>query len=389
MPPTRRALSLVLLLAGLLLAWPPAVAAAEPPILIGATVSLSGKFSAPSLMIQEAVKLWEKQTNQTGGLAGRPVRVILRDDASDPERVRQLYQQLIEEDKADLLLSPYGTSLTLAALQASEPRQRLMVGCAAAGDEIWDRGNNHIFGLNTSAERYFLGFLDMAARQGLREVAILHEDSPFPAGVARGARQWAARFGLKVVFFASYRDAETQLGGLVAQARESGATALVLGAYGEDCQRLLLLMRDQGWRPRAVAMSVGPMQDDFAAKAGELAEGVFGPSQWEPSLRIPFPGTAKFIADFTAQTGRRPTYHAAAAYSGLLIAAKAIEQTGSLDQAKLRACIWSLDTVTIMGRFKLDQAGRQIGHNPLIVQWQGAIREIVYPPKMQTAAPRF
>jgi hypothetical protein len=45
--------------------------------------------------------------------------------------------------------------------------------------------------------------------------------------------------------------------------------------------------------------------------------------------------------------------------------------------------------VTIMGRFKLDQAGRQIGHNPLIVQWQGATREIVYPPKMQTAAPRF
>lgn len=389
MPPTCLAARLVILLAGLFLAWPPACPAAGAPILLGGSVSLSGKYSEPSLTIREAVRLWERQTNQAGGLTGRPVRVILHDDASDPERVRLVYQKLVDEDKVDLLLSPYSTSLTLAALEVSEPRQRLMIGYAASGDEIWARGNRRVFGVYASAERYFLGFLDMTARQGLGEVAILYEDSPFPADAARGARQWAARFGLKVVLFASYRDAQTELSGLVARARDGGAKALVLGAYGEDCQRLLAEMKRQAWRPPAVAMSVGPAQDDFAEKAGELAEGVFGPSQWEPNLRMPFPGTARFIADFSAQTGRMPTYHAAAAYAGLNIAASAVEHTGSLDQEMLKAFIWSLDTVSVIGRFKLDHSGRQIGHNPLIIQWQGSVKEIVHPPRMQTAAPKF
>lgn len=392
MPPTCLAARFLILLAGLILAWPlawpPASRATGTPVLLGGTVSLSGKFSEPSLMVAEAARLWERQTNQAGGLAGRPVRVILHDDASDPERVRQLYRRLIDEDKVDLLLSPYGTSLTLAALEVSEPRRRLMIGYSAAGDEIWARGNSQIFGLLTSAERYFLGFLDMVARQGLDGVAILHEDSPFPADAARGARQWAARFGLKVLLSASYRD-PAELEGLVARARASGAEALVLGAYGEDCLRLLAEMGRQGWRPRAVAMSVGPALDDFVQKAGEAAEGVFGPSQWEPNLRLPFPGTARFIADFADQTGRMPTYHAAAAHAGLGIAARAIEHTGSLEQDRLKAFIWSLDTVTVIGRFKLDHAGRQIGHNPLIIQWQDALKQIVHPPRMQTAAPRF
>jgi branched-chain amino acid transport system substrate-binding protein len=53
------------------------------PIRIGATVSLSGKFEAPSAMIQEAIKLWEKQVNQRGGLLGRPVQLVLYDDQSN------------------------------------------------------------------------------------------------------------------------------------------------------------------------------------------------------------------------------------------------------------------------------------------------------------------
>jgi branched-chain amino acid transport system substrate-binding protein len=136
-------------------------------------------------------------------------------------------------------------------------------------------------------------------------------------------------------------------------------------------------------------MSIGPAQGDFAEQAGALAEGVFGPSQWEPNLRIPFPGTAKFITDFTAQTGRAPTYHAASAYAGLAITAMAIEQTGSLDADRLKRFIWGLDTVTILGRFKLEASGRQIGHSPLIIQWQAGAKEIVYPPRMRTALPRF
>jgi len=62
---------------------------------------------------------------------------------------------------------------------------------------------------------------------------------------------------------------------------------------------------------------------------------------------------------------------------------------GSLDQEKIRDFIHSLDTVTVIGRFKVDHTGMQIGHNPLLIQWQQGKKEIVYPTSLQTAPPIF
>ena len=61
---------------------------------------------------------------------------------------------------------------------------------------------------------------------------------------------------------------------------------------------MLDLIKTSGWRPRAMAMSIAPIHPDFYRQAGPIAEGIFGPSQWEPDERIPFPGTTTFIQDF-------------------------------------------------------------------------------------------
>ena len=110
------------------------------PIRIGATVSLSGRFSEPSAMVRDGYRLWEKQINQRGGLLGRPVELVVYDDRSEPETTYQRYQQLIHQDRVDLVFSPYGTPLTLQASQVCEARQMVMLACAASGKAIWNRG---------------------------------------------------------------------------------------------------------------------------------------------------------------------------------------------------------------------------------------------------------
>jgi branched-chain amino acid transport system substrate-binding protein len=80
--------------------------AAPQPIRIGASLSLSGKYAEPSLMIQAGYKLWARQINERGGLLGRPVALTLLDDQSQEEGVKQHYRSLIEEDRVDLVLSP-------------------------------------------------------------------------------------------------------------------------------------------------------------------------------------------------------------------------------------------------------------------------------------------
>ena len=131
-------------------------------------------------------------------------------------------------------------------------------------------------------------------------------------------------------------------------------------------------------------MTVTPSLPDFSDKAGGMAEGVFGPSHWEPDERIPFPGSRQFIKAFTLYSGIRPSYHAGAAYAGCQLLQESITAHGEIDHEKIRDDIAALDTVTVVGRFKVDALGRQVGHNTMIIQWQNDRKEIVYPIKMMT-----
>jgi len=364
--------------------------AAEAPIKIGATVSLEGPYKEPSLMIQKSYQLWAHEVNQQGGLLGREVKLVLYDDKSQKERTKSLYRQLIEDDQVDLVLSPYGTPLTLAASEISERHNLLMLACAASGEVIWKRDFKFIFGVYALANRYFIGLLDMMARAGINTVSIVYNDaSPFNVDVAAGSKKWARRFKINVVHEKSYQDGEKELPAIVAKLKAAGAGQVILSAYPPDCYKLLDLMRQLDYHPRVLGMTIAPIHPDFAKNAGPMAERVFGPSQWEPNERIPFPGTKEFVNAFSQYSGKMPSYHAGSAYAACQLVSEAIRYTGSLDNRKLRNYIAALDTVTVIGRFKVDPSGRQVGHNPIIIQWQQGKKEIVWPYKMQTAPALF
>jgi branched-chain amino acid transport system substrate-binding protein len=359
------------------------------PVRIGATVSLEGKYSEPSAMIMGGYKLWESQVNKRGGLLGRPVKLVLYDDKSDEKLAGLLYEKLIKEDKVDLILSPYGTPLTLVASEVSEQHGYVMLAAGASGEKIWERGHKNIFGMYALANRYFIGLLDLMARNGLKSVAVLYENSPFNIDVASGVEHWAKQFGLRVALSKSYRSAEKDLPGLLSEAKGVETDGIFLSAYPADGYLLLNLMEKSKYRPKVVGITIVPSYPDFIEKGGKMAEGVFGPSQWEPDERIPFPGTKTFIADYKKYTGSLPTYHSGSSYASCQIIENAITHNKSFDQKKIRDFISSLDTVTVIGRFKVDNTGKQIGHNPILIQWQNGKKEIVYPTKMQTAPPKF
>jgi branched-chain amino acid transport system substrate-binding protein len=359
------------------------------PVRIGATVSLDGKYKEPSSMIQGGYKLWESQVNQRGGLLGRPVQLILYNDKSDEKLVSQLYEKLIKEDKVDLVFAPYGTPLTLVASEVSEKHGYVLLACGAAGEKIWERGYKNVFGMYATADRYFVGLLDLMARNGFKSVAVLYENSAFNINVAEGIEPWAKRFGLKVAFNKGYQSGKTDFPGLLSEARAVNPDGIMLSAYPADGYVLLHLMEQAKYRPKVVGITIAPSHPDFNKVAGNMAEGVFGPSQWEPDERIPFPGTKNFIRDYKSFTDIIPSYHAGSSYASCQIIEKAITHNNSFDQKKIRDFISSLDTVTVIGRFKVDHTGKQIGHNPILIQWQNGEKQIVYPTTMQTAPPKF
>src|SRR5436853_3318874 len=94
--------------------------AEQKPVVIGASMSLSGSYAAGGKYSLEGTQLWVDDVNQRGGLLGRPVRLVYYDDKSDANTGVQLYEKLITSDKVDLLIGPYSSAVTSAVSTVAE-----------------------------------------------------------------------------------------------------------------------------------------------------------------------------------------------------------------------------------------------------------------------------
>ena len=361
--------------------------AAQEPINIGVSLGLTGRFAVMSDALHKGFKIWEQHVNSSGGLFGRPVRIICEDDGGSPETARDLYKELIETEKVDFLFAPYSSLITEAVLPIAEQHGIPILVAGAAADRLWEKGYRNVIGIYTPASKFVVGFVELLVLNDLDDIAILYSDDSFSVDLANGARSWVRRFGLNTALFESFKKGTERLDHLVIEARESGANVLIVCGHMDEAVSMAESLKRVGWRPQARYASVGPTFPVFRDRCGEEAEGVFSTSLWEP--RANYPGAQKFEKDFVAAYGEAPGYHAGLAYAGGQVLAEAIKETGSIDRKKVRSLLFNLDTMTIIGRFGVDEAGKQVRQQAFIIQWQNGQKELVWPEAIQTAKPRF
>ncbi len=134
--------------------------------------------------------MWVDDISDRGALLGRPVELVLYDDASNADQVTELYEKLITQDKVDFLISPYSSNLTLAAAAVAERHGVPMVSVASAS-QIWGQGYKNVFGVYTPASANMDPVLDLAKEHELKTISVVYLDDDFPRDVA----EWRARQG--------------------------------------------------------------------------------------------------------------------------------------------------------------------------------------------------
>lgn len=373
------ALGMIIFLAG-------PVGAVEP-LRIGLTLGLSGPYARPSLMQQQGFLLWRERVNEGGGLLGRPVEMIIHDDRGEKGRAKELYEKLIFEEKVDLLFGPYSSGITEAILPITESRKIPLLISGASADRIWQQGYRYVFGLFIPASRYVVEFLEMIALQGIDGVAILHAGDSFSVNAAQGTREWAEKFGLKILLHRDFAKRSPDLVGLVKEARQAGASVLVVCGHFDESVAMRLALKEIGWYPRAFFATVGPALDEYRQRLGEDADLVFSSSQWEAAAMFGSRDRGLFVEPFRRTFGVEPSYHAAVAFAAGQILEIALNRTRSLDREKLRNVLANMDAVSIIGRYGVDRHGMQIKHFPLTLQWQQGRKEIVWPESLATSQP--
>jgi branched-chain amino acid transport system substrate-binding protein len=363
-----------------------AAATARQPIKIGASIAATGSYSRTGLYQLEAYELWEKQVNGRGGLLGRPVRLMVRDDQSDARTGEQLYEQLITEDEVDLLLGPYSSQVTQAVANVAEKYGYPLLAAGASASELWTSGDKqYLFGVYSVAERYFAGVLETAAREGYRTIALLYENTLFPQSTAQGAVQLARDKGMQVVLTEPYPVQVADVSSLLLKAKSQNAEVLLGGSYLPDALLITRQTKDLDYNPKLMAFSVATAMPDYGEALGKDADYVFGPSMWEPELKTP--GNQEFVRAYQEMFNREPDYHAAAGYSACQVLQAAVTQLQSLDNRRIRDWLASAEMETILpGKFRVDANGMMIGHEVVAIQWQRGKKVVVWPAKHATGS---
>lgn len=328
---------------------------------IGLSLSLSGSLARQGRQAMQGLLLWAADVNGRGGLAVGShlsrVEVRCEDDASRAGEARECAGRLMDDRGVAVCFAPYGSHLAVAAAEEAKRRGRILWNHGGASDDVDPRTAIPVL---SAASAYFRGLPGLLT-DVTRALALAAPRGTFARHVVEGL-QATAPWPIET---ASLDDPPSL----------RGIDLLVLaGGFDQE----VALLRSIALPPHVAAVSAGIAA--FGCELGSRAEGVIGPSQWEP-MAGPVdlgPCSEAFVRAFRERFGEEPEYPAAGAYAAGLILEACVSRAGSLDEDRLRAEAERLDVRTFYGRFRLDPAtGRQVGHAARLVQWRDGVRSVV------------
>lgn len=362
----------------------------DGPITIGTSLPLTGEFSQPGKAAEEGYKIWQDTVNADGGLLGRQVELIVKDDASNQNTIVADYNALIGQDKVDLLLGTFSSLLNLPASAVAEKNQMVYVEPAGGSPDMFNRGFEYLFfAQQATADRQGLVFADWVANlpedQRPKTAAYPTLDDPFAAPVVEGAREALEAAGVETVYEETYAIDTKNFDTIVSAMKNADPDLVFHGAQFEDGVGLTRSMLKAAFTPDMFFQTNAPsFGDQFAEGVGaENTEGVFFAVSHSPDADTP--GNAEFVQAYEDEYGGLPPEDAADAYAAGEVLRAAVEAVGSIDDQKALAdWLRENEVETILGPLSWEDTGAPTGEF-LIGQWQGGKAEIVLPEDAATA----
>ena len=254
-------------------------------IRIGTTMPLSGGAAFWGVPISGAIDAWFKNINDAGGIHGRRLSLVVKDDGYLPPRAVANTRELVERDGVFALASSLGTANVFAARDYVIETQTIWITPLASAD-IWAGYRNKKYMFMTYPSYIDEGiFLTKYAAENLKaqKIAVFYQNDLYGQQGLLGVKRGIAQKGIKLVTSVSYEvtDAEVTAQGL--KLKESGADTVLLYATPRHGALIVREMAKLGFRPTLV--SSFPLADPaMFALAGEAWNNVY------LSAYFPLPG---------------------------------------------------------------------------------------------------
>ncbi|HEY8844967.1 MAG TPA: ABC transporter substrate-binding protein [Gaiellaceae bacterium] len=227
-------------------------------VLLGGTVPLSGPAS-PFGVVGPGANAYFKYVNAHGGVNGRKIRYLYRDDGYDPSKTIDRTRELVQQDKVFAIFNSVGTEHNLAIrgyLNAAKVPQ-LFVGTGASA-----------IGRRPNAYPWTIGYLPSFEGEGAiygryvvahtprARIAVLYEDSDYGKDLLNGLRRGLGKHASQIVANASYEVTDTDVNSQIAKLRRSKADTFMLFALPTQAIQAFLYAYKLGWQPRIFVSAV-------------------------------------------------------------------------------------------------------------------------------------
>jgi branched-chain amino acid transport system substrate-binding protein len=322
--------------------------AAGVPIKIGVYGPLTGGSSPMGLSMRDGVRLAADEINARGGVLGRPLALVERDDQATNERGAQVMQDLISNQQVVAVLGPINTGVALASYtypMAAKVPLLINVSAGAPVNELFKKyPDNYVFRIAASdiiQAQMIVG--EAVDKRGLKKVAFLCDDTNYGQNGCTKMTAALAGRGEKPVYVGKFKIKDTDMTPQLQQARAAGAEALLVYGIGPELAQLANGMQKLGYKVPMVGSWTLSMSN-FIDAAGKNGDGATMPQTFIQNGAASAKAK-KFIADYQKKfnVDRIPSaVSAAQGYDSLYLIAQAIEQAGSTEGPKIKAALEGL-----------------------------------------------
>ena len=367
------------------------------PIKIGCSLSLTGDFSVDGLAFKRGYNLWADAVNKSGGLLGRPVKLIMLSDASSPVQVVTNYQKLITVDHVDLLFGPFSTLLTKPASLIANRYGYAFVEGAGGGPSVFTRGLHNLFAVSVPVANLLVSFshwiLSLPPSVRPKTAAYVSEDDPFAKPQVDVARAILEKGGVRTVYNKVFPAEPSAYTAIAMAVVHSHAQVAVFGTVSTpDVVAFVQTFRQQHYNPQALITTGGADQGAPFIKAVGVnnTEGIFFSNGWYPDA--PTYQNAAMVKAYLAKYGGTPagiSDDVAQAYSVGQVMAQAVTKIRSLDNAALIKELHRDTFNSVQGPVKFDATGQNVAAQAYLLQWQKGSVIPVFPASAARARPEF
>ncbi len=320
-----------------------------------------------STMMRNSHDMALEVINRSGGINGRPLKLMYADDGGTRKPGEKAVKTLINKDKAVMLIGGYASSNTVYTAGMADELNRPFLVSTAADDRITERKWKNVYRLNPPAKEYAKGVEELLLKKiKPASIAIVYENSPFGSGGALRMMWFCREHEIemrKIIPYHKERESAVYFEKLLDPLKEDPPDVIYMISYLKDGASLVRKIRELKIDSLLIGAAGGFTSHKFISMAGDAADYLVTATLWTPQL--PYEGTKEYYKKYLNSYNVPPDYHGAEAYSALLVAADALKRAKTLSPEDVRMALNNTDLMTPFGSVNFKSYGKFERQNSL------------------------